>query len=111
MRTTWRRWSGWPTSLPRATRRGAASCTCPPYPPSCAGRCKCGAAPGPGASCPIYGDAPHGHGEFGTDADGAYLYPANLLYSRDRDAGTGTNVGSSAAVDAGGHYDILARLS
>ncbi len=66
---------------------------------------------GPGRVVPIYGDAPHGHDEFGTAADGAYLYPANLLYSRDRDAGIDAPVGSSAAVDAGGHYDILARLS
>ena len=62
---------------------------------------------GPGRVEPIYGDAPHGLDEFGTGADGAYLYPANLLYSRARDAGTG----ASAEVDAGGHYDILARLS
>ena len=41
------------------------------------------------------------------DEYGDAVLPVHLLYSRDRDM----EVGSKSGVDAGGHYDILNRLT
>ncbi len=62
---------------------------------------------GPGAVAQVYPDCPFGRDDFGEDGDGNTVWPADLLYSRDRDE---AGAEASRSVDAGGHYDVLQRI-